>query len=81
VKNNSKTKERKMTTSKAEKGLVLKAYDPQTGWLTQGITMEDLAEVLKGLRKALTEAGFTPEETSATLISWFQAQNFFALPK
>jgi len=70
-----------MPANKAGKDLVLKAYDPKTGWLTQGITTEDLAEVLKGLRKALIDAEFTPAETSATLISWFKAQNFFALPK
>jgi len=70
-----------MPANKAGKGLVLKAYDPKTGWLAQGITTEDLSKVMRGLRKALTEAGFAPEETSEILVSWFQAQNFFALPK
>jgi hypothetical protein len=70
-----------MSTNKTKRELVLKAYDPKSGWLTQGITAEELSEVLKGLRKALDAAGFAPDEVNDLLASWFRAQRFFALPK
>jgi hypothetical protein len=81
MKNKSKIKEFVMPENKTKRPLFLRAYDPETGWLAQGITTDELSEVLKGLRKALNEAGFSPEEASDLLSSWFRSQSFFALPK
>lgn len=70
-----------MSESKTKREMVLKIYDPSMGCFTPGITMEELSEVLKSMRKSLTDSGFTSELVDDILASWFDSQHFFALPE
>jgi hypothetical protein len=75
------TQEEKMSTKKTKKTPVLRSYDSTTGWIAKGITMEELTQTLKGLRKAFVEAGFVPGLVDDMLYSWFSAQRFIVLPE